>query len=187
MLQANLFEERDLIDRALATYDQALSIFTDSLALQYARAMTHEQRGDIAKAEQDLRAIIARDPNNATTLNALGYTLTVHTTRYQEAAELIEKANEITPGEAAILDSLGWVYFKLQRYNDAEAYLRQAYRLLPDPEVAAHLGETLWVMGRTEDALAIWRDALTRTPNNSHVTQTMGRLGVITPESTTQE
>jgi len=187
MLQANLFEERDLIDRALATYDQALAIFTDSLALQYARAMTHEQRGDIAKAEQDLRAIIARDPNNATTLNALGYTLTVHTTRYQEAAELIEKANEITPGEAAILDSLGWVYFKLQRYNDAEAYLRQAYRLLPDPEVAAHLGETLWVMGRTEDALAIWRDALTRTPNNSHVTQTMGRLGVITPESTTQE
>lgn len=177
MLQANLLEERHQTDEALATYDQALDIFPDSLALQYARAMTHEQLGDIARAEQDLRAIIARDPNNATTLNALGYTLTVHTDRYQEAAALIEKANEITPGEAAILDSLGWVYFKLQRYNDAVAYLRQAYQLLPDPEVAAHLGETLWVMGQTEDAFAIWRDALTRVPDNRHVTQTMTRLG----------
>ncbi len=177
MLQANLFEERDLIALALSTYNQALDIFTDSLALQYARAMVHEKQGDIAKAEQDLRAIIARDPNNATTLNALGYTLTVHTTRYEEAAALIEKANEITPGEAAILDSLGWVYFKLQRYTDALGYLRQAYQMLPDPEVAAHLGETLWVMGYTEDAVAIWQDALTRAPNNALVIDTMTRLG----------
>lgn len=177
MLQASLYEERELIELALSTYNQALDIFTDSLALQYARAMVHEKRGDIAKAERDLRAIIARDPNNATTLNALGYTLTVHTSRYEEAATLIEKANEITPGEAAILDSLGWVYFKLERYNDAVAYLRQAYHMLPDPEVAAHLGETLWVMGYAEDALAIWQEALTRAPNNTHVINTMTRLG----------
>jgi tetratricopeptide (TPR) repeat protein len=101
----------------------------------------------------------------------------VHTTRYEEAAALIEKANEITPGEAAILDSLGWVYFKLGRYTDALGYLRQAYQMLPDPEVAAHLGETLWVMGYTEDAFAIWQDALTRVPNNPLVIDTMTRLG----------
>ena len=108
----------------------------------------------------------------------MGYTLTVHTDRHLEAAALIEKANELTPGEAAILDSLGWVYFKLERFGDAVGYLQQAYQMLPDPEVAAHLGEVLWVMGKTDDALAIWRDSLARQPNSTHVTQTMTRLGV---------
>ena len=178
MLQANLLDERDQIQDAIDVYTDALTIFTESLPLQYARAMTHERLGDIASAEQDLRAIITREPDNATTLNALGYTLTVHTTRYHEAAELIERALQLSPGEAAILDSLGWVYFKLHRLDEAAAYLEKAYRLLPDAEVAAHLGETLWAMGRTDDALAIWQDSIARQPDSMHVRDVMQRLGV---------
>lgn len=179
MLEASLLGEREDFALAIDVYTKALAIFSQSFSLQYARAMTFEQLNDIAAAEQDLRAIIARDPSNATTLNALGYTLTVHTNRYAEAAELIERAHNISPDEAAILDSLGWVYFKLQRYDDASAYLQRAYRLLPDPEIAAHLGETLWTMGRVDDALAIWRDSLARQPNNPQVNDTMLRLGVM--------
>lgn len=178
MLQANLLDELDRAQDAIDVYTDALAIFTESLPLQYARAMTHERLGDIASAEHDLRAIISREPDNATTLNALGYTLTVHTTRYHEAAELIERALQLSPGEAAILDSLGWVYFKMHRLDEAAAYLEKAYRLLPDAEVAAHLGETLWALGRTDDALAIWQDSIARQPDSVHVRDVMQRLGV---------
>lgn len=178
LLQADLLFQRDQTDRVLDVYNEALDIFPDSLTLQYSRAMTREAEGDIEAAERDLRAILSREPDNATILNALGYTLTQHTDRYAEAARLIERAIELSPGEAAILDSLGWVYFKLGRQHEALEYLQQAYQQLPDPEVAAHLGETLWALERTEDATAVWRAALTQDPGNTIVTNTLERLGV---------
>ncbi len=177
-IEARLLVDRGTLQRAIEVYDRGLSIFQESLALQYGRAMAHEAIGDIAAMEADLRAIIEREPNNATALNALGYTLTTHTNRYEEAALLIERALALSPGEAAILDSLGWVYFKQGRFQEALVVLTQAYEQLPDPEVAAHLGETLWTLGRHNDALTVWRAALGADASNRHITNTLKRLGI---------
>lgn len=177
LLQAELLQDANLIDSATAVLTDALENFPTSLSLFYARAMAEEQRGNIEAMESDLRAVLEIDENNATTLNALGYTLTIHTTRYAEAAALIEKALSISPGEPAILDSLGWVYFKLGRENQAIDLLQQAYDMFPDPEVAAHLGEALWTSGKKDAALIIWRSSLADYPDNVHVTDTIERLG----------
>ncbi len=177
LLQAELLQDANLIDSATAVLTDALENFPTSLSLFYARAMAEEQRGNFDAMESDLRAVLEIDENNATTLNALGYTLTIHTTRYAEAAALIEKALSISPGEPAILDSLGWVYFKLGRENQAIDLLQQAYDKFPDPEVAAHLGEALWASGKEDAALMIWRNSLAEHPGNAHVTDTIERLG----------
>lgn len=177
LMEASLL--RDVApEEALEVYNIALEQFPDAMTLRYGRAMLHEAAGDIPAMERDLRAILANDPNNATTLNALGYSLTNHTERYDEAASLIERALELSPREPAMLDSLGWVYFKMGKLLEAEALLREAYQLLPDPEVAAHLGETLWALGKHLEAQDIWRAALERDKDNPHVRAAIDRLGV---------
>ena len=182
-LEAELLGEIDEKELAIEVYTEALDLFPESVSLLYGRAMTFEVLGDIAGMENDLRAILVFKPNNATTLNALGYTLTVHTNRYEEAADLIEKALQLSPGEPAILDSLGWVYFKLGRFLQAADLLKEAYARFPDAEVAAHLGEVLWVSGKEQDALAIWRASLEQQPDATHVTQALERLGVLLEEA----
>lgn len=177
MLQADLLRQYALVPSAIEVYSEALEVLPESLPLRYGRAMAFESEGDIAAMERDLRDILDANPDNATTLNALGYTLTVHTTRYAEAAALIERALELSPGDAAILDSLGWVYFKMGRLEEAFALLNEAYSLFPDPEVAAHLGELLWRMGREGEARALLSSALEQDPDNSHVADAMQRLG----------
>ena len=177
-VEAEVLREIGEVELAIDVYTEALDLFPESMTLRYGRAMAHETLEDIPGMEQDLRAILELEPNNATTLNALGYTLTVHTDRYQEAAALIEKALELSPGEPAILDSLGWVYFKLGRFLQAVDLLTEAYSLFPDAEVAAHLGEALWASGKEQDALTVWRNSLEREPEASHVTDTLERLGV---------
>jgi tetratricopeptide (TPR) repeat protein len=182
-LEAELLGEIDEKELAIEVYTEALNLFPESVSLLYGRAMTFEVLGDIAGMENDLRDILVFKPNNATTLNALGYTLTVHTNRYEEAADLIEKALQLSPGEPAILDSLGWVYFKLGRFLQAADLLKEAYARFPDAEVAAHLGEVLWVSGKEQDALAIWRASLEQQPDATHVTQALERLGVLLEEA----
>ena len=111
-------------------------------------------------------------------LNALGYTLTVHTNRYEEAEQLIIKALELNPGDPATTDSLGWVSYRLGKYDEAIKHLRNALSMLPDPEVAAHLGEVLWVTGERDEAITIWQEVLSNDPDNSIIRETMERLGV---------
>lgn len=177
--QAQILTELDEPRAALAAYTDGLALFPDSLPLRYGRAVSYEERNDLAAAESDFRTILSADPDNVTTLNALGYALTLHSDRFDEAAELIERAIALSPGEPAILDSLGWVYFKLGRNHEALSLLNEAFRLFPDPEVAAHLGEVLWVLGRADDAAQIWRSALERSPGDPLVTGTLERLGVV--------
>jgi len=178
LLQADMLREWEFLERAIDVLTEALALFPTSMPLQYGRAMTWELLDDIAASERDLRAILEREPDNATTLNALGYTLTVHTQRYAEAARLIEQALQVSPGEPAILDSLGWVYFKLGRFVEATDLLAEAYAKFPDGEVAAHLGEVLWVQQRSDEAIALWQELLAREPDNEHVLNTVKRLGV---------
>ena len=109
-------------------------------------------------------------------LNALGYTLADRTTRYEEAFALIEKAHQLNPNDPAILDSLGWVNYRLGNLDEAERLLRQALERFPDHEVAAHLGEVLWAQGKQQEARRIWRDALAETPDSSILRGTLLRL-----------
>ncbi len=172
---------RDWSGESLKAYDRGLIAFPQSFSLLYGRAMVHESEGQLGAMENDLRSILAQDPDHAATLNALGYTLTNHTQRYEEAANLIERALVLSPGDPAILDSLGWVYYKLGQYSESEALLREAHKAFPDPEVAAHLGEVLWVQGRQFEARDVWRDGLGRVPDHPIILETVKRLGAELP------
>ena len=172
---------RDWAGESLKAYDRGLTAFPQSFSLLYGRAMVHESEGQLGAMENDLRSILVQDPDHAATLNALGYTLTNHTQRYEEAADLIERALALSPGDPAILDSLGWVYYKLGQYDESEALLREAHQAFPDPEVAAHLGEVLWVQGRQFEARDVWRDGLNRVPDHPIIIETVKRLGAELP------
>ena len=172
---------RDWAGESLKAYDRGLTAFPQSFSLLYGRAMVHESEGQLGAMENDLRSILVQDPDHAATLNALGYTLTNHTQRYEEAADLIERALALSPGDPAILDSLGWVYYKLGQFDESEALLREAHKAFPDPEVAAHLGEVLWVQGRQFEARDVWRDGLNRVPDHPIIIETVKRLGAELP------
>ena len=144
--------------------------------------MLAEERGDLAGMESDLRGIIAIEPDNATALNALGYTLANRTARFEEAYALISKALALEPGEPAILDSMGWVLYRMNRNEEALRYLTRAYAEFPDPEVAAHLGEVLWITGDTDNALLVWQGGLMKDPSNAVLVETLERLQVTSLE-----
>ena len=180
-LEADILTQAGYETEAMAVLDTALAESPDSMPLRYARAMLSEKRNDLPAMERDLRTILARDPDNATVLNALGYTLADRTTRFEEALQLITRALELRPDEPAILDSMGWIMFRTGRYDEALSYLRRAYTEFPDPEVAAHLGEVLWVSGDTGAAREVWRAALKRDPDHAVLIGTLDRLGVDAP------
>jgi tetratricopeptide (TPR) repeat protein len=162
---------------ALEQLNAALQARPESVPLLYTRSMLGEKTGDMALMESDLRTILVSDPDNSTALNALGYTLANKTDRFTEAEELIARALQLQPNEPAILDSMGWVKYRLGEYDQAVDYLRQAYAVFPDPEVAAHLGEALWAMGDTDAALTVWNTALSASPEHKVLLETMLRLG----------
>lgn len=162
--------------QAEAVLAQAIEHHPDDLSLLYTRAMLAEKRDDLAQLERDLRTIIAREPDNAMALNALGYTLADRTSRHAEAKALIEKAHQINPDDPAVLDSLGWVNYRLGQLDEAERLLRQAYERFPDHEVAAHLGEVLWVGGKRREARQFWAKGLEAEPDSPILRKTLLRL-----------
>ena len=177
-LEADLLTQAGATATAMQVLNQALAETPESASLRYARSMLGEQQNNLALMESDLRAIIASDPGNTTALNALGYTLANRTERYTEAMELISRALALEPDEPAILDSMGWVLYRTGRYEEALGYLSRAYAAFPDPEVAAHLGEVLWVTGDTDSATAVWQGALRQDPDHAVLLSTLKRLGV---------
>jgi tetratricopeptide (TPR) repeat protein len=179
-LEADLLTQAGHLDAAMTILNQSLQEFPDSNSLRYSRSMLSEEQDDLALMERDLRNIIKRDPENATALNALGYTLANRTERYDEALELVSRALELQPDEPAILDSMGWILYRKGEYSEALDYLTQAYAVFPDPEVAAHLGEVMWVSGDTEGAKKIWQGALMKDPDHKVLVSTLKRLGVTT-------
>lgn len=153
-------------ERAKALLDRTLNRYPNETELLFARVLYHDSVDDAAASERDLRRIIRMLPEDARALNHLGYLLTERTTRHEEALELIERAIAVSPDDPAIIDSLGWVQYKLGRHEEALANLERAYALFPDHEVASHVGEVLWMMGRREDAARVWREALEARPDS---------------------
>jgi len=176
LIEAEGLSNHGQIEPAWKVITEGLEQFPNDLNLLYTRAMLAEKRDDLAQLETDLRYIIEREPEHAMALNALGYTLADRTTRYQEAFELITKAHQLAPDDPAILDSLGWVNYRLGNLPEAERLLRQALEKFPDHEVAAHLGEVLWAQGKQREARRVWRDALEATPDSPILRDTLLRL-----------
>lgn len=154
----------------------------NDIDLRYLRAIVAERLNDLDTVESDLLWILQRHPMHVESLNALGYTLANRTDRLDEAKIYIIAAYELAPDNPAIMDSLGWLYFRLRDYERAEPLLAEAFAQLPDHEIAAHYGELLWHIGETERAHEVWRMGLEHTPNSSVILDTLKRLNTdVTP------
>jgi tetratricopeptide (TPR) repeat protein len=145
---------------------KAVSEYPDSYELLYDRAMAAERVDRLDVLEADLKRVIKMKPDYAHAYNALGYTLAEKTNRLAEARDFIEKAYKLSPDDPFILDSLGWVHYRMGNYDEALKVLHLAYAARPDPEIAAHLGEALWKSGQRDEARKIWRAALSENPNH---------------------
>lgn len=147
-------------------YTQGLKQFPENVSLLYSRALAAEKIGNLKQVEEDLKIILKKEPDNSAALNALGYTLADRTQRYEEAYGYIKRALEIRPDDAAILDSMGWVLYRMGKLKESVEYLRKAMKVNPDPEIAAHLGEVLWKIGNQQAAKEIWNKAKKTSPKN---------------------
>jgi len=176
LLQFKLLSTIDEEERALTTLDSAIKEYPADEQLLYARAMIRETHNDLAGMESDLRTIIQNNPQHAVALNALGYTLANRTDRLEEAFILTKAALTLKPENAMILDSMGWVLFKLNQKEEALIFLLKAYQTFPDGEVAAHLGEILWNLDKKDEAQEIWQQSLQKNPKNKALIDTIKRL-----------
>ncbi|WP_045769660.1 tetratricopeptide repeat protein [Xanthomonas albilineans] len=157
----------------LQVFERGLAAYPDDNALLYARGLAWERRDRIDRAEADLRKILVTEPDNVAALNALGYTLADRTKRYREALELIDRARTADPDNAAIIDSYGWVLYRLGKTQEALVQLRRAWSLLKDPEIAAHIGQLLWEQGKHEEANTYFEAARKLDPNNRALQRAM--------------
>lgn len=176
LLEGELLTRHKRPEQAVAVHTRGLQALPDERRLLYARALTFEQMGRQDEAERDLRRIVELDPKDADAMNALGYTLADHNHSLEEAQELIEQALAAKPGEAAILDSYGWVLFRRGKLDDAATHLRKAYELQDDAEIAAHLGEVLWQQGKRDEARKVWARGREKDADNETLAETVKRL-----------
>ncbi|RPE75540.1 tetratricopeptide repeat protein [Vulcaniibacterium tengchongense] len=177
LLEAALREEDGDAAGELEAFARGLAAFPDDAEILYARALSWERRDDIPRAEADLRRILVAEPDNVAALNALGYTLADRTTRYREALQLIERARTAEPDNPAIIDSYGWVLYRLGRKEEALVELRRALTLQKDAEIAAHLAEVLWELGRKDEARKYFDQARKLDPDNRALKRALERAG----------
>jgi tetratricopeptide (TPR) repeat protein len=176
LVEGEVLAEAGYLDEAYGVYGQALETDPDNEDLLYARALLAQQLGQFDLAEQDMRHILSNDPDNVRTLNALGYSLADKTGRYEEALGYISKALAQTPDDPAIIDSMGWVQFRLGNLGEARSFLEQAWDLTKDSEIGAHLGEVLWVQGEHEAARRIWDEAKAENPDDPVLLEVLKRI-----------
>ena len=175
LIEGEMLREHDLSEQALDVYTTALRADPDNADLLYARAMLAVGMDRVDLLEQDLRHILIEDPDHADALNALGYTLADRTDRLAEAYRFIQRALQLRPDEPAILDSMGWVLYRMGQADAAEPYLRKALEENFDAEIAAHLGEVLWELGRQDEARKVWQRALDEDPEHEYLLRVLGR------------
>ena len=176
MTEGEILSADEQFSEAFKVYDTALKFSPDNIDLLFSRAMMAERIGRIDILEEDINAVLKIQPNNAHALNALGFTLADQTDRYEEAYALLKRAVELLPDNAAILDSYGWVNYRMGNYDIAIRFLQSALSKYYDNEIAAHLGEVLWVSGNKEGAKRVWQEALKKIPNDPRIKKVMQRL-----------
>ena len=178
LAEAQVLRDANLGVTAFTVLGDALKRYPNNTELLYDFAMVAEKANNLDVMEKALRRVIELAPTNQNAYNALGYSLAERNIRLPEASVLIEKALTLAPDDPFIMDSLGWVQFRLGKLKEAEELLRRAYAARPDPEIAVHLGEVLWVKGQKDDAQKLWRDANTKDPKNDTLKSTLTRLRV---------
>lgn len=183
LAEANLLREANAYQEAFEFLGQAVARAPDTPDLLYDYAMAAEKVNRMDVLESNLRRVIEMRPTHAHAYNALGYSLADRNLRLPEARELIETAHKLAPEDPFILDSLGWVLYRLGRYQEALGHLQHAYELRPDGEIAAHLGEVLWVLGRQDEARKLWAEALRDHAKNEVLQGTVKRLAPATLQS----
>ncbi len=176
LIEGQILSDLTLYSEAWQLYDQALAIHPDNEDLLYSRALTAEKNDRLDLAEQDMRRILEIDPENVRALNALGYTLADRTDRYEEAFEFIQRAYARKPDDPAIIDSMGWVNYRLGNLEEARAYLQQAWEMTRDGEIGAHLGEVMWMQGDRDDARRIWKESQESAPDNPVLQKVLDRF-----------
>ncbi len=173
LAEEQILREAKKYDEALKVLNVAMVKLPEQTDVRYARALIAEKLNMVELSISDLRAILKKEPNNAHALNALGYTLADRTEKLGEAKKLIKLALKQKPNDPFVLDSMGWVYYRMGQYDKAIVYLKRALSMRNDAEISAHLGEVLWVSGDKSTARTVWRHALESTPDNESL------LGVI--------
>ena len=174
-VESNLLLGSDQPDLAFTVLSNGLQAHPNNTQLLYARSMVAELQDNFELAERDLRSLLTQDADNSTALNALGYTMLIHTDRHTEAHKLIKRAYLLNPGDPAILDSLGWVLFILGDAQQALSYLEKAMAIMTDPEIAAHLGEVQWFLGDRQAAMQTWKRGFKQGPDHKTLKETVDR------------
>jgi tetratricopeptide (TPR) repeat protein len=173
---AQILRDAGDIRTAFTVLENALKRFPSNPDLLYDYALAAEKLGKMEEMERSLRQVIAATPDNQHAYNALGYSLAERNVRLPEAFALIEKALKMAPGDPFIMDSMGWVQYRLGKLDEAEQTLRQAYALRNDPEIAVHLGEVLFMKGDKAGAQKVWEEAQSKDPKNDALRSTLARL-----------
>lgn len=181
LTMASIYREAGRTDMAVELLVRADKELPDTPEIKYDLAMLYERQGRMDDFEALMRRVIDLAPENANAYNALGYTYADQDRNLDEAHDLLEYALELEPDNPYILDSVGWYFYRVNDLEAALDYLERSYAHLQDAEVAAHLGEVLWVMGRREDARRIWQEAHERDPANETLVETLQRFGVEFP------
>lgn len=178
LTQAQILRESDRFQSASDVLTQALKNTPDHPDLLYEDAMVAEKQQQMERVERNLRKVIALRPDNPHAYNALGYSLADRNIRLEEARALIDRATELAPNDAYIMDSLGWVMYRQGKTQEALATLKKAYAIKADPEIAIHLGEVLWKLGQTDEARRILGTVKDNAPTAQILRETLTRLGI---------
>ncbi|MGB5082613.1 MAG: tetratricopeptide repeat protein [Burkholderiales bacterium] len=176
LAEAQLLREANRPREAFDLVGRALDRLPDNPELLYDYAMLAEKIDRVDLLEASLRKLIEIRPEHAHAYNALGYSLAERNQRLPEARQLIETALRLSPEDSFIIDSMGWVLYRMGDLKDALGYLRRAFAGRPDPEIAAHLGEVLWALGQRDEAVRVWDGASRESPDNETLANTIKRL-----------
>jgi len=166
VLEGEMLFDADKPEDMLVLMNHAIDEKPDDLILRYARSIAAAELENIGLVETDLKMILEKEPNNVNALNALGYSIASMTFRFEEAEGYLRKALKLRAEDPAIMDSMGWLYYRTGQYESALELLEKAYRKAPQPEIAFHLGEALWMLGREEEARKLWLEAVKQDPDD---------------------
>ena len=178
LVEAQILRDAGKEQEGFKLMQDATRRFPDNMDLLYDFALMAEKQGKVDVMEKSLRQVMAKAPDNHHAYNALGYSLADRNVRLQEAYTLIDKALKMAPDDPFIMDSMGWVHYRMGNLKEAEKFLRRAYTLRRDPEIAVHLGEVLWQQGEKSAAQQLWREARAKDPDNDTLRTTLARLGL---------
>ena len=176
LVQAELYSQQKQYEKSFDLLTKALIDFPDQKELLYTRALMAERVNKPEIVESDLKKILAVEPNNVEALNALGYTLLGKSSRYADAEKYLQKALNLEPDEAVIIDSYGWLQFKLGNTERALDYLQQAYEKQQENEIAAHLAEVLWALGKKDEARKLFNKAIKESPDDEYLRDFQRRI-----------